>query len=354
MTVRLVVVTGYLGSGKTTLLTTLKDSPIGPSCHFIVNEAGEVALDQASYKLVEERAAVVAGGCACCVRKDELIAAIRGIVDGRTMAASDDKDVYIIVETSGLANPAPIVFSITSDPYLRHHVQVAGVVCVLGAVEAEDTLARYEPVAAQLAMADVVVVSKTDRVDVANLARVEDRAQRLAVGAVGFRSGAEPPDWTTIIAALNTGRRVSAHPVSAASAQARMADVKGLAETVHGGMTSCVLHFDGTLDWVAFGVWLSALLADRGESIVRVKGVIPVIDSHRRRFFVLINGVQHIIYPPQHINDDAELPAAPALVFIMKNIAADTIARSLECFQRKHVDDNRLRVVRFDSGATML
>ncbi len=186
MTIKLVVVTGYLGSGKTTLLRALKTVLPPEKCHFIVNEAGQVALDQATYELVEDKTSVVAGGCACCVRKDALLEAIKKVVDAR------DKVAYIIIETSGLANPAPIIFSIKSDPYLYHHVTVAGVVCVLGSVEANDTLARYDEVAEQLAMADAIVLSKTDLV-------AQEQLQALEAKVA--------PKWPSIARVFSRARR---------------------------------------------------------------------------------------------------------------------------------------------------
>lgn len=161
MSARLLIVTGYLGAGKTTLLRGLRGAlDARAACRIIVNEAGEIALDQAAYALGADQTTVVAGGCACCVRREALVEAIRAAIE----ALGDSAEPWIVVETSGLANPAPIVFSVLDDAFLRHHLRVAGVVSAVGAEEGEATLAHYPEAAAQLAMADAVVLTKTDRV----------------------------------------------------------------------------------------------------------------------------------------------------------------------------------------------
>lgn len=335
MSINLLIVTGYLGSGKTTLLREFKAAIGKATCHFIINEAGQVALDQTTCDVVDDEATVVAGGCACCVKKQGLIDALKDIIDNRRTGARDN-NVYIVIETSGLANPAPIVFSVTTDEYLRHHVRIAGVVCAIGSVETMGALEHYPSAGEQLAMADAIVLTKTDRVDASTLARTRGHIALQASDCPIFLSGTTTVDWTSVLASL--GSHSSKTHMAAGPVQA------GATENSHGGITNCVLRIHEPLDWTAFGVWLSALLARHGESIVRVKGVIPVIDWQGERFHVLINGVQHVMYPPEHVAHEQSLPKIPALVFFFRSISSHEIRRSLRQFYRSHLNVDDLNV----------
>ncbi len=326
MTIRLLIVTGYLGAGKTTLLKNLRyslDNDV--TCRFIVNEAGEVALDQAVYTLGADNTVVLAGGCACCVRRDALVATLREAVDSMDRA----KPGWIVVETSWLANPAPIVFSILGDDLLKHHIAIAGVVTAVGAEEGEAALARYPEAEQQLAMADAVVLTKTDRVDATTRQRLTTTLAARTARVPVYVTGENPLDWPAVLAAL-AARSPEQTQATAAEPAAGPAG--------HQGIAPCVIPVAHSLDWQAFGVWLSALLAEHGEAIVRTKGVIPVRDWQHNTFHVLINGVQHVVYPPEHVVDPDRLPHDPALIFFLRGIAPERVTTSLDRFLNRFAE----------------
>jgi len=315
--IRLLIVTGYLGSGKTTLLKSLRQGlEDNITCRFLVNEAGEVALDQAVYTLGADEATVLAGGCACCVRREALIAALRETVE----AMDRSRPGWLVVETSGLANPAPILFSVLEDDLLKHHVTIAGIVTTLGCEEGEAVLANHPEALQQLAMADAVVLTKADRVDGETLQQRKQALARYAVGTPVFTAGSTPLDWSRLLDRLLR------------QGSAARGEILPSADAGHADITPCVIEVSDALDWQAFGVWLSALLAAHGEAIVRVKGVIPVHDWQAQTFHVLINGVQHIVHPPEHVNDPERLPQHPALIFFLRGIEAQQIRQSLHGF----------------------
>jgi len=121
-------------------------------------------------------------------------------------------------------------------------------------------------------------------------------------------SGTQALDWQAVL----TGLTCRLNRVGTSTPHGPVGDIADLG---HGDITSCVLRINAALDWTVFGVWLSALLSRHGESIMRVKGVIPVVDWQGVRFHVAINGVQHVMYPPEHVADSRTLRERPALVF---------------------------------------
>jgi G3E family GTPase len=313
MRIPVAIVGGFLGSGKTTLL---RESLTGdPQTAVVVNEFGAEGFDHRLLRDCEERIELVSGGCACCGRRADLVEALRDLLDDHERGRAPLRRV--VIETSGLADPAPIVATVTSEPMLRHHFAIERLTVCVDAVNGLDQLAAHPEAVKQAAVADELVVTKLDLAPEGRLAALlarlrELNAQAPIVGARhGIREGAE-------LAAPAAGD--VARPAATVLAGERHADDVA---------TTLVLPRRQS-DWLGFAVWLSMLLAARGDRVLRVKGLLELDDAS----FVAVNGVQHTLHDPEHLPAGEVPPGRPGVLFITRGLDASTLERSFEVFQR--------------------
>jgi len=312
----IVVVGGFLGSGKTTLLRRSLAGHSGTA--IIVNEFGEIAHDQALLRACSERVSVISGGCACCVRREDLVLALRSLLDDHERGVAPLRRV--VIEMSGLADPSPILFTIASDPMLRHHFEVRRVIITVDAVNAQSELVAHPEALKQVLVADVLVITKTDLASVQACDELGGRLAAInpAAGICRARDGAVEgaQDRDPLDGPATPAPRGPALP--AAPAPAHTGDVHAVA-----------LDAGAPLDWPAFVVWLSMLLHARGEQVLRVKGLLELDDGSS----VSINGVQHIMHEPEHLPATRAPDQAPHLVLIVRGMDTDRLADSLRAFQ---------------------
>lgn len=314
-----ILITGFLGSGKTTLLRGwLKDERFRRAA-VIVNEFGTVGLDHRVLKRVEEKTTLLQGGCACCNVRDDLVRELTRILNERDQ---DGGINCVIMETTGLADPAPIMFSILTHPVLQHHFYIDRVITTLDAVNGKLHLDRNPESVKQLAAADHIVLTKTDLADRSTLEALRVRVKTLSPTA----SVAEAENGNLDAAAVFDGAPTRTAP----NADLGLLRQSEKSAAVHAaGIRSMSVRFYEPLDWVAFGLWLSMLLYARGEQMLRVKGIVDAGESGP----VVLNGVQHIIHPPQHLDSWLQEERRSEIVFIMKQISPDEILASLRAFQ---------------------
>src|SRR5262252_4288395 len=155
------LLTGFLGSGKTTLLRRALTSPQLADTAVIINEIGEIAIDHHLVDFVEGDVLELPGGCLCCAVREDLARTLRDLIERRD-AGEIRRFRRIVIETTGLADPAPILFTLGTDPMLDHRLRLAGVVTLIDTVSGAATLHRFAEAARQAALADMLVVTKTD------------------------------------------------------------------------------------------------------------------------------------------------------------------------------------------------
>jgi G3E family GTPase len=307
-----VLVTGFLGSGKTTLISRLLVHPELGETAVIVNELGEVGIDHHLLRRVDERTVLLANGCVCCTLRDDLATELRDLLDRRD-AGEIPPFARVVVETTGIADPTPIVNTLLSDPLVPHHYELE---TVIATVDGQHGLHGEESVK-QVAAADTLVVTKPD------LGRAE------TLDALERELGALNPLAATL--------RVSHGDVDPAVLLARRHDTRALdgveparaGRAPHaGGVTAIVLDLDGTLDWTAFGIWLTMLLQARGTDVLRVKGLLDVGENGP----LLVNCVQHAVHPPVHLDDWPEGERRSRLVIIGRELDGVSLERSLRAF----------------------
>ena len=300
------VLTGFLGSGKTTLLSRLLGHPEMGDTAVIVNELGEIPVDHHLLRRVDEQIVVLGNGCVCCSLRADLADELRNLLGMRTRGEIPPFR-RVVVETTGLADPAPIMSTLLSEPVVKSHF---GLEHVITTVDAMHGL-RGEESVRQAAAADRLVVTKGDLAPpeplVRELSALNPVAEVLAVsfGEVepGVLFGGAPADPRE----LPPGVHVH-----------------------HDGIQAHSVVLAEQLDWGAFGVWLTMLLAHRGDDILRVKGILDVGAAGP----VVLNGVRHVVYPPVHLDGWPDDDRRSRLVFIGRGIDTGALTASLAAFNR--------------------
>ena len=323
---RITIVTGFLGSGKTTLLrhAMAQRSPEGVAV--LVNELGTVGLDHELVRQVNEETRVVQGGCVCCSLREDLVRALTTLVDdaegGRIPPLR-----HVILETTGLADPAPIHFTLTKNPILNPRFAPPRVVTTVSAVQGLDQIDRHEEARKQVAAADDIVITKADLVSpeivdkVTGELRSMNPAGRVFVASNGVvKDGYDLWDESNGPPAVRPKDALETTPPPAPPAGHEASDTLAL-----------TISFLEPLDWVGFGIWLSMLLYARGEEFLRIKGFLNVGADYPGP--LLVNGVQHIIHAPEHLSWWPEGDKKSRIVFITKGITSEEILASFKGFQ---------------------
>lgn len=294
----LTILGGYLGAGKTTWARhQLRQGAFGSRVAVLVNEAAGTAVDDA---LLPGAVTLLAGGCACCTGLPRLIAALRAQCDLRSRGAGPD---HVLLETSGLADPGAIARAIAADPVLLRHMRLSATLVVVDAAHGAAQLARDALARRQVAAADRLILTKTEGLPAATTAALRGLLARLNPTAP--QEGA------------SHGLAAPLPPADPAALPAPVGDLP---------LTLAEVVLPEGLDWTAFALWLSALLAARGEDLLRVKGVVATPAGR-----LLLQAVRKTVQPPEI------LPGPPAasdgtLVFFGHGIAAGSLGRSLARF----------------------
>ena len=319
------VLTGFLGSGKTTLLQHVLADPDYADTAVIVNEFGEVGLDHLLLEEVEEGVLLMQNGCICCTIRSDLQDTLRDLqekADRRTIPPFS----RIVLETTGLADPVPVMSTLLSEPMLRHHFSVGNIVCTVDAVNGESTLERQPESIKQVAVADRIVVTKCDLAPSEFVDRLCGKLSAINGAAeIGRRNESDLDAVCWIEGGLADQER-RAEEIQKLLRRQEL----GQSEHIHGsGICSFSIVEPGALDWTAFGIWLTALLNAHGENVLRVKGILNVEGSLTP---VVIHGVQHVVHPPMHLAKWPDGNRDSRLVFITRGISEKRIRSSLDCF----------------------
>ncbi|MEI9925427.1 MAG: GTP-binding protein [Bradyrhizobium sp.] len=310
------LLTGFLGSGKTTLLRRLLADPALGDTAVIINELGEIGIDHLLVERLDDQMVLLKSGCVCCTVRGELASAIRDLHSRRERGLIPPFR-RLVIESTGLADPFPVLSTLKADPVLRHHFRTAGVVTTVDAVNGMLQLERHIESVRQVAIADVIVLTKTDLADAPVTARL--MAQLAAMNpAAPLLSAAEALDATALLQSGSGGGFKAIEEPAAGTA-------------THRGVSAFSITVDEPLDWSAFGIWLTMLLNRHGERILRVKGILALAGEERP---VVVHGVQHLVHAPTHLGHWPSADHRSRLVFIVEDIEPDLIRRSFAVFNR--------------------
>jgi G3E family GTPase len=329
-----VVVTGFLGSGKTTLLNrALKDPALG-DCAVLVNEFGAVGLDHHLLEVIDGNTVLLASGCVCCTIRDDLKSAVLELQDKRVRG---DVPAFsrLVIETTGLADPTPIIATFMSDVSLRYHYRPTLVVTTVDAAQGLATLGKHQESVKQVALADRLVLTKTDLASASEVDKLRGSLADLNQSAQVMTA----VDGDLDVAALLRGDVYT--PGHREAEVARWFSSEELHRHApdrnrHGrGIRAFCVVLEQALDWTAFGVWLTLLLHSHGDKVLRVKGMLNVAGVSTP---VVINGVQHLVHPPVHLADWPDADRRSRIVFIVQDLEQAAIEASLAVFNGLAVD----------------
>ncbi|GAA7915031.1 GTP-binding protein [Helicobacter pylori] len=301
------LITGFLGSGKTSFLSEYLNQIDHQGVALIINEIGQAALDQRilSVQYCGEKMLYLNAGCVCCNKRMDLVESLKAALNNYEWHGEILK--RIIIETTGLANPAPILWTILSDTFLGAHFEIQSVVVCVDALNARVHLTNNEA-KEQIVFADSVLLTKTDlQNDSVALMKLKERLWAINPSTEIFDKRAI--DYESLFSRKNRARNFMPRMDSHSQ-----------------GFETLSINFEGAMEWSAFGIWLSLLLHKYGTQILRIKGIIDIGSG----FLVSVNGVMHIIYPPKHILKDQN---GSNLVFIMCHLEREKILNSLKGFK---------------------
>ena len=329
------VITGFLGSGKTTLLQQLLASEAFADTAVLINEFGEVGLDHHLLEEIDENTLLLQSGCICCTIRGDLKDAIRDLYSRRERGEIPAFR-RLVIETTGLADPAPILSTITSETVIRHHFRLGNVIATVDAVNALLHLRRQPESVKQIAVADRIVLTKTDLAKPGATKKAKKAIGRInpMVPVIEGAGGQIDPalllaqdvhDESHKLREIELWLAASRHGEGGEHGKGHRHDVNRHDKRI----AAFALIFDKPMDWTAFGIWLTMLLQARGEDVLRVKGILNVIGVATP---VVVHGVQHIVHPPVHMKDWPDDDRRSRIVFIVRDIAKAEIAESLSAF----------------------
>jgi len=306
-----VLVTGFLGSGKTTLVSRLLGRPELGETAVIVNELGEVAIDHHLLRRVDERTVLLGNGCLCCTLRGDLADELRDLLSRRTRGEIPPFR-RVLVETTGLADPAPVLNTLLAEPVVMHHFEPGAVIATVDALNGDGQLDREAETLKQVLVADRLVVTKTDAAERSSVDALVDRLRGLNPAADLLEVSFGEAEPALLLAPGNRDPRHLRMPEAP-----RHADVRPF-----------VLFLERPVDWTAFGIWLTMLLASRGADVLRVKGLLDVGGPGP----VVLNGVQHVVHPPEHLDSWPDDDRRSRIVFIARGVGKDEVEESLAAF----------------------
>ncbi len=325
------VLTGFLGSGKTTLLNRLLRSPRLARTAVLVNEFGEVGLDHLLIEAVDGDTVLLQSGCICCTIRGDLRDAMRGLYDRRERGAVPPFD-RLVIETTGLADPAPILSTVMADPVLRHHFRLGSVVATVDAVNGARHLEENPESVKQAAVADRLVLTKTDLARAPAVARLRAALARLNPAAPILDAGAGTPAPDALFTRdLYDPAGKSAEVRRWLAAETPHEDHRHDVNRHARGIHAFCVTVEQPLDWSAFSLWLTMLLNAHGNDVLRVKGLLNVAGAATP---VVVHGVQHIVHPPVHLRRWPDADRRSRIVFIVRGLDRHRIERSLAVFSR--------------------
>lgn len=322
------LLTGFLGSGKTTLLNGLLAHPGMADTAVIVNEFGEVGLDHLLIETAFEDAVLLRSGCICCTVRGDLVDTLLSLRE-RVGRGEIPPFHRVAIETTGLADPAPILQTLMTDPTLLPHFRLDRVIATIDAVHGLGQLDQHYEAVKQAALADRLVLTKTDLVTPAAAARLTARLAALNPGApivAGMRGALDP-------AVLFGGAQRGAEKDAAARAAAGLGHDHAPGESEaehlsrHHGIASLSLTRAAPVAWPALSAFLAALAGFKGADLLRIKGIVNVAG---RAGPVVIQGVQHLFHPPLALKTWPDQDRRSRLVFITRNLPAERLAAAFE------------------------
>ncbi len=339
------ILTGFLGSGKTTLLANLLRHPDMAETAVIVNEFGDIGLDHLLVEHINEETVLLNSGCLCCTIRNDLLGGLRRLFRQRVQREIPPFN-RLVIETTGLADPAPVLHTLMSDGYLAGRYRLDGVITVVDGAAGAETLNHQPESIKQAAVADRIIISKTDLPEASDTTALEARLRALNPAAKIFRvshgeiepaklfdAGLYNPKTKT----LDVQRWLQAEAYNDPEGQGHDHHSHdhdhGHDVNRHGdSIRAFCLTYDRPLVWDRLASWVEMLITLYGERLLRIKGILNVTESDAP---IVIHGVQHIFHPPVQLDAWPSQDHRSHMVFITRDLDPEMFSHTLKSFNEE-------------------
>jgi G3E family GTPase len=332
------VLTGFLGAGKTTLLNRLLRDPALADTAVIINEFGEIGLDHLLVEQVDDDVVLLSTGCLCCTLRGDLVEALerltRNLDNGRATFSR------VIIETTGLADPAPIIHTTMAHPYLVMRYRLDGVIAAVDAVNGAETLARHPEAVKQAAIADRIVLTKTDLVDEVHAPGLRTLLLRLrALNPAAPILDAAKDEAVVAARLLDCGLYDPATKTPdvrrwlAAEAYADAGDHGAHAHDPNrhdAHIRAFCLSTDAAIPASAFEMFLELIRSMHGPKLLRLKGIVKIAETPQTP--MVVHAVQHLMHPLARLPTWPDGDTSTRMVFIVRDIDPRTIRELFDAF----------------------
>jgi G3E family GTPase len=310
------ILTGFLGSGKTTLLNRLLKHPGMANSAVIVNEFGEIGLDHLLIETPDETMVLMDSGCLCCTILGDLVQTLQTLL-ARRMTGEVPAFERVIIETTGLADPAPILHTLIAEPDITGYYNLDSVIAVVDAVNGPGQFDSHFESVKQAAVADCIVISKTDLAGEEEVAALTARLGEINQGAAVHRA---------VMGEIDPDKLFAAKPASTRDIAGWLqADTREPGERRHDDdiATFTVIH-DRPIDPAGLHLWLDLLASYRGPNLLRVKGLLNVNGKP-----VVVHAVQHLFHEPVALAEWPDDDRRSRIVFITHGVSRRDIDETL-------------------------
>ena len=320
------VLTGFLGSGKTTLLNRWLRDPALASAAVIVNEFGAIGIDHTLIASSSDNTIELTTGCLCCTVQGDLVETLRDLFDKRARGEVRAFD-RVVIETTGMADPGPVLQALMTFPVATGY-RLAQVICTVDSVNGMATLAGFQESVKQVAIADQLVITKTDLVDRRGVAAIEAQLRALNPGAIVSAATQGEVPCLDVLAGLDVHEAATPMPVARRWLNADALDqgrYRPMAGAVHtAGIETFCLVYDTPLDWQALAAGLDALVMAHGDDLLRVKGIVNVQGEARP---IVVHAVQRLFHPPTPLTQWPYEDRKSRLVFITRGLSREFVEK---------------------------
>jgi G3E family GTPase len=345
------ILTGFLGSGKTSLLNRALRAPEMAHTLVIINEFGEISLDHALAASSDDAVVVLENGCLCCTVRSDLVGSLNNLYHARE-AGEIPRFENVVIETSGLAEPAPVLQAFLSEPTLDGLYRVASVVALVDAVNGIDTFAKHGEAARQVALADRILITKLDLADPAQAVAKESELRRIltrinpaaAITPIGDPSlsiatllkpegfdagdpGADPRPWLNLAA-----YEASSHAEEDCHDHDHAAGHDHHHHLIHRDIESFCLIRDEPLSRAELQFLLDGIAQNLGPGLLRVKGLVNIAEEPGRP--AVIQGAQHLLHTMTWLDRWPDADQRTRIVFITQGVVRATLKDMIEMLSR--------------------
>jgi G3E family GTPase len=330
------VLTGFLGSGKTTVLSHLLRDPAMHDTAVVINEFGEVGLDHMLVESSNDDIVVLNSGCLCCTIRGDLIDTLRNLFR-RRVTGEVPEFARLVIETTGLADPAPILHTLMTDPLLSARYRLDGVIATVDGFHGLSQMdTQFEPVK-QAAVADRILLTKRDLISDDAAKEITDRLRRINPAAPIY-----PVEHGVVSADVLFGAGLYDPETKSPDVARWLRDEAYADEQSHDGhhhhhdvnrhddsIRSFCLTSETPMAWDAFADWMEALISVHGDALLRVKGILNVTDTDKP---VAVHGVQHVFHPPATLDAWPDDDRRSRIVMITRDLNREPVEQMFRAF----------------------